>query len=56
MVCLLSILRPAMNELKEIKHESKFCLLESDTLKLVDNCLTLKISLYDECWIKIEIV
>ena len=47
--------RPVKNELK-VLQECKFCPLENVVLKLVDNCLTLKISLYNECWIKIEIV
>ena len=57
-MCHLSIPRPAMNELKQIKHDSKFCplVIESDPCKLVDNCFTLKISLYNECWIEIKIV
>ena len=39
-MCILSIPRPAMKKIKEIEHESKFCPLESDALKLVYNCLT----------------
>ena len=49
--CILSIPCPARNELKEIEHESKFCPLESGALKIVDSCLTLKLSLFNECWI-----
>ena len=48
--------RPARNELKEIHQECKFCPLESDTLKLVDNCLILKIRLYRECYDILEII
>ena len=46
---------PTKNEF-EIRQECKFCPLKNDALKLVDNCLILKISSYNECWIKIEIV
>ena len=54
-LCNTNYQRPAINEL-QIHQECKFCPQEIDALKLVDNCFTLKISLFDECWIKIEIV
>ena len=54
-LCNTNYQRPAINEL-QIHQECKFCPQEIDALKLVDNCFTLKISLFNECWIKIEIV
>ena len=47
--------RLAKNEF-EIHQDCTFCPLRNDALKLVDNCFTLKNSLFNECWIKVEIV
>ena len=51
------IQRAVLNELKEITRCDQFCVLNSDALKLVNDCLTLKVTMkLEESILSVEIV